>query len=80
MQCAFFLGGPLRTNMYIRLSRFTLLYFFVQPLHTLSLAISSGLQIMACIQDFEGMQYSRTGDESEQLDYAFFNQQYASST
>ncbi|KAF4830666.1 FAD-linked oxidoreductase [Colletotrichum tropicale] len=35
---------------------------------------------MARIQDFEGMQYSRTGDDAEQLDYAFFNQQYASST
>ncbi|KAF9878294.1 FAD linked oxidase domain protein [Colletotrichum karsti] len=35
---------------------------------------------MARIQDFEGMQYSRTGDEDEQQDYAFFNQQYATST
>ncbi|KZL81191.1 fad binding domain-containing protein [Colletotrichum incanum] len=35
---------------------------------------------MPRIQDFEGMQYSRTGDELEQQDYAFFNQQYATST
>ncbi|CCF47670.1 FAD binding domain-containing protein [Colletotrichum higginsianum] len=35
---------------------------------------------MARIQDFQGMQYSRTGDELEQQDYAFFNQQYATST
>ncbi|KAK2041095.1 FAD binding domain-containing protein [Colletotrichum somersetense] len=35
---------------------------------------------MARIQDFEGMQYSRTGDELEQQDYAFFNQQYATSS
>ncbi|GJC86144.1 FAD-linked oxidoreductase DDB_G0289697 [Colletotrichum liriopes] len=35
---------------------------------------------MPRIQDFEGMQYSRTGDELEQQDYTFFNQQYATST
>ncbi|TDZ49584.1 FAD-linked oxidoreductase [Colletotrichum trifolii] len=35
---------------------------------------------MVQIQDFEGMQYSRGGDEVEQQDYAFFNQQYATST
>ncbi|GKT47689.1 FAD-linked oxidoreductase [Colletotrichum spaethianum] len=35
---------------------------------------------MPRIQAFEGMQYSRTGDELEQQDYAFFNQQYATST
>ncbi|KAK1977023.1 FAD binding domain-containing protein [Colletotrichum cereale] len=35
---------------------------------------------MVRIQGFEGLQYSRDGDEFEQRDYAFFNQQYASST
>ncbi|OLN83440.1 FAD-linked oxidoreductase-like protein 1 [Colletotrichum chlorophyti] len=35
---------------------------------------------MARIQDFEGLQYSRNGDEFEKLDYAFFNQQYATSS
>jgi len=35
---------------------------------------------MVRIQGFEGFQYSRDGDEFEQRDYAFFNQQYASST
>ncbi|KAK1569417.1 FAD binding domain-containing protein [Colletotrichum navitas] len=35
---------------------------------------------MPRIQDFEGMQCSRTGDELEQQDYAFFNQQYATSS
>ncbi|KAM5343986.1 hypothetical protein ACJ41O_012523 [Fusarium nematophilum] len=35
---------------------------------------------MVRIQDFEGMQYSRDGTDSEKLDYEFFNQQYATST
>ncbi|KAK2022542.1 FAD binding domain-containing protein [Colletotrichum zoysiae] len=35
---------------------------------------------MVRIQGFEGFQYSRDGDEFEKRDYAFFNQQYASST
>ncbi|WYZ40939.1 hypothetical protein EsH8_IV_001280 [Colletotrichum jinshuiense] len=35
---------------------------------------------MVRIQGFEGMQYSRVGDEFEEQDYAFFNQQYATST
>ncbi|KAK1623839.1 FAD binding domain-containing protein [Colletotrichum phormii] len=35
---------------------------------------------MVRIEDFEGMQYSRVGDESEMQEYAFFNQQYATST
>ncbi|KDN61374.1 putative FAD binding domain-containing protein [Colletotrichum sublineola] len=35
---------------------------------------------MVRIQGFEGLQYSRDGDEFEKRDYAFFNQQYASST
>ncbi|GKT40606.1 berberine bridge enzyme-like 26 [Colletotrichum spaethianum] len=35
---------------------------------------------MVRIQGFEGLQYSRDGNEFEQRDYAFFNQQYASST
>lgn len=35
---------------------------------------------MAQIQDFQGMQYSRDGPSSENLDYGYFNQQYASSS
>lgn len=35
---------------------------------------------MVQIQDVEGMQYSRDGAPSQQQDYAFFNQQYATST
>jgi hypothetical protein len=35
---------------------------------------------MAHIQDIEGMQYARSGPPSEQQDYSFFNQQYATST
>jgi hypothetical protein len=35
---------------------------------------------MVRIQDFEGMQYSRDGNPAEKQDYAYFNQQYATST
>ncbi|KAH6646202.1 FAD binding domain-containing protein [Truncatella angustata] len=35
---------------------------------------------MVQIQGIEGMQYSRKGTSAEQLDYAYFNQQYATST
>ncbi|KAF7552350.1 hypothetical protein G7Z17_g4395 [Cylindrodendrum hubeiense] len=32
------------------------------------------------IQDFQGMQYPREGTAAEELDYAYFNEQYATST
>src|SRR5436190_1724894 len=32
------------------------------------------------IEGLEGMQYPRDGSDIEKLDYAFFNQQYATST
>ncbi|KAJ5691326.1 hypothetical protein N7488_012061 [Penicillium malachiteum] len=35
---------------------------------------------MARIQDFDGMQYCRDGTAAEKQDYAYFNQQYATST
>ena len=35
---------------------------------------------MAHIQGIQGMQYSRDGHPSEQQDYSFFNEQYATST
>ncbi|KAM6505264.1 hypothetical protein FSOLCH5_014496 [Fusarium solani] len=35
---------------------------------------------MARIKDFEGMQYSRDGTPAQKQDYAYFNQQYATST
>ncbi|KAH7110652.1 hypothetical protein B0J13DRAFT_591116 [Dactylonectria estremocensis] len=35
---------------------------------------------MTVTEDFEGMQYSRDGTPAEKQDYAYFNQQYATST